>query len=55
MFFKDFGLWVAHVAEAVHFESRERARRFVEEQRVADVAVREVADPGSLSVRTSLD
>lgn len=39
MFFKDFGMWVAHAAEAVHFESRERAWKFIHEQRVTDVAV----------------
>ena len=44
MFFKDFGLWVAHVAEAVHFESREHAWRFIHDQRVTDVAVQEIPE-----------
>jgi len=44
MFFKDFGSWVAQVAEAIHFESRERAWRFIHEQRVTDVALREVSE-----------
>jgi hypothetical protein len=42
MFFKDFGYWVAQVAEAVQFESRERAWRFIHDQHVADVALREL-------------
>ena len=46
LFFKDFGLWVAHAAEAIHFESHERAWRFIHEQRVTDVAVREL--PGDM-------
>jgi hypothetical protein len=45
MFFKGFGLWVAHAAEAVRFESPERARHFVETERVADVTVRELGEP----------
>jgi hypothetical protein len=48
MFFKDFGLWVAHVAEAVHFESAECARRFIEAERVSDVTVHDLAEPAGL-------
>jgi hypothetical protein len=47
MFFKDFGSWVAHVAEAVHFESRERAWKFIYDERVADVAVRDLSEQAS--------
>jgi hypothetical protein len=46
MFFKNFGYWVAQVGEAVHFESRERAWKFIHEQRVTDVALREVSEQG---------
>ncbi len=44
MFFKDLGIWVAHVAEAVHFDSRERAWKFIHDKRVTDVLVRDVSD-----------
>ncbi len=47
MFFKDFGSWVAQVAEAIHFESRERAWKFIREQRVTDVALCEVSKQGT--------
>jgi hypothetical protein len=40
MYFKDFGPWVAHIADAFHFESAERARRFVETEHITDVLVR---------------
>jgi hypothetical protein len=44
MFFKGFGLWVAHAAEAIHFESSERARQFAETERVIDVKVHELTE-----------
>ena len=54
MFFKDFGMWVAHAAEAIQFESRERAWKFIHDQRVTDVALREVSErmaPDSTEMR----
>lgn len=51
MFFKDFGMWVAHTAEAVHFESRERAWRFIHDERVTDVCVLEVAEQGLIDMQ----
>ena len=50
MFFKGFGLWAAHAAEAIHFHSHERARQFVRDEHVADVAVRDMADANTLSL-----
>jgi hypothetical protein len=46
MYFKDFGLWVAHVAEALHFESMETAKHFVTAERLSDVALRSVNAKG---------
>lgn len=51
MFFKNFGSWVAHVAEAIHFESRERAWKFIHEQHVTDVALREVSEHGTADLK----
>ena len=50
MFFKDFGLWVAHAAEAIHFRSPERARQFVHDEHVADVLVRDVPETHTVSL-----
>ena len=47
MYFKDFGLWVAHAAEAVHFASQERAREFVQAEHMTDVALRDAAELSS--------
>ena len=47
LFFKNFGSWVARVGDAVHFESRERAWKFIHEQRVTDVALCEVSEQGT--------
>ena len=43
-YFKHFGLWVTHVAEALHFDTPEKAQKFVENERVADVLVREAKE-----------
>ena len=51
MFFKNFGSWVAQVGEAIHFESRERAWKFIHEQRVTDVALREVSEQGTADLK----
>jgi hypothetical protein len=51
MFFKNFGSWVARVAEAIHFESRERAWKFIHEQRVTDVTLREVSEQGTMDLK----
>jgi hypothetical protein len=39
LYFKAFGLWVAHAAEALHFPTFESAREFVASERVSDVAL----------------
>jgi hypothetical protein len=49
MYFKQFGLWVTHAAEALHFESPEMARQFVENERVRDVLVRETMECAALT------
>ena len=48
MYFRNFGEWVARAAEALQFDTPERARRFVVKERITDVAVRSAAeeDPG---------
>ena len=51
MFFKDFGYWVAQVAEAVRFETRERAWRFIHDERIADVAVRDLSEQAREDLR----
>ena len=51
MFFKNFGSWVAQVGEAIHFESRGRAWKFIHEQRVTDVALREVSEQGTADLK----
>ena len=53
MFFKGFGLWAAHAAEAIHFHSHERARQFIRDEHVADVAVRDIADTNVLGALDS--
>ena len=42
MFFKNFGLWTAHMAEALHFDSLDHAGHFIQREHVADVALREM-------------
>jgi len=44
MYFKGFGLWVAHLAEALHFDSPETARKFVETEHISDVRVCETSE-----------
>jgi hypothetical protein len=44
MYFRNFGEWVARAAEALQFETTERARRFVAAERIADVVVRSAVD-----------
>jgi hypothetical protein len=44
LYFKDFGLWVNHVAEALRFGTAESARRFVACEHVHDVAVLETPE-----------
>ncbi len=44
MFFKDFGQWVARATEAIQFGTTERARAFIRQERVADVAVRDLSE-----------
>lgn len=51
MFFKDFGYWVAQVAEAVRFETRERAWRFIHEERISDVALRDLSEQAREDLR----
>ena len=48
LYFKDFGLWVAHVAEALRFSSLESARQFIASERVSDVTLRNADDAESL-------
>lgn len=40
MYFKGFGLWVASAREALHFESAETARKFIQVERLTDVVLR---------------
>jgi hypothetical protein len=54
LYFKDFGLWVARAAEALHFESVERAKLFVLTEHLADVAVLDADEPATLHADTRI-
>jgi hypothetical protein len=48
LYFKDFGLWVARAAEALHFKSVGSAKQFIVSEHLADVAAIEADEPGTL-------
>jgi hypothetical protein len=54
LYFKDFGLWVARAAEALHFESVESAKQFILSEHLADVAVLDSDEPGTLQAENRI-
>jgi hypothetical protein len=54
LYFKDFGLWVAQAAEALRFDSVERAKQFVTAGHLTDVAVLETEERAALQPDTHI-